>query len=93
MTPPTTLDPRARAVGLEVALASYGLIEDLVLRARGVSRLGVREQGVRSPFPSYIGSTIFDIVASQSRFSLPTVSGLTETDARADTVWPGGNEE
>ena len=67
----------ARAVGLKVTLASYGLLEDLLLRSWGVSGLGVREQRRRSSFPSLFGSTAADSVASQSTYWLPTMSGFT----------------
>ena len=61
--------------------------------ARGVGGLGVREQRGRSPFLSLFGYTVADAVPSQSRFSLPTMSGSTVTAASVDTVWPGGSEE
>ena len=55
MNPPNILDPGhtttrlsaeqmihfARVVGLEVTLTSYGLLEDLILRARAVKGFGV----------------------------------------------------
>ena len=58
----------ARAVGLEVTLASYVLLEMLKLRARCVSGLGVREQRGHNPFPSLNGSTVADSVASHSKY-------------------------
>ena len=74
----------ARTVGLEVSLASYGLLEDFQLRARSVRNLGFRGQPGRSLFPSVIGSAVGDSVASQSRCSLPTTSGFTGTAADED---------
>ena len=67
----------ARAVGLEVTLASYGLLKVLLLRPWGVSGLGVREQRRRCFFPSLFSFTAADSVVSQSTYSLPTMSGFT----------------
>ena len=95
LNPPTHPDPRhpitrfsgdqmiqfARAVGLQTSLASYGMLEDSLLKARvsGVDQLVSSSNSVgRSPFPSDPGSTWGDNVASRTDFSLPTV---TETDA------------
>ena len=69
MNPPTHLDPShattsysagqmiqfARAVGLEVFLASYGMLEDLLLKARvagGDQIVGSRHSVGKSPFLS-----------------------------------------
>ena len=71
LTPPTVLDPShtltnfgaeqivqfARAVGLEVTLASYGLPEDLLLRSSGGSGLAVRVPFGRSLFAGACDST------------------------------------
>ena len=54
---------------LEVTLASYGLLEDLSLRACGVIKLCGHGESGRSRFASLIGSTVRDSVAPQSRFS------------------------
>ena len=94
LNPPTHLDPShpttsfstdqmihfARAVGLEVSLASYGMLEDLLLKARvggGVQPVGSRHSIGRSPFLSVAGSSWGDSIASRTNYSLPTV---TETD-------------
>ena len=94
LNPPTHLDPShpttsfsadqmiqfARAVGLEVSLASYGMLEDLLLKARvvgGVQPVGSRHSIGRSPFPGVAGSSWGDSIASRTSYSLPTV---TETD-------------
>ena len=94
LNPPTHLDPShqttsfsadqmiqfARAVGLEVSLASYGMLEDMLLKARvggGVQPVGSRHSIGRSPFPSVAGSSWGDSIASRTNYSLPTV---TETD-------------
>ena len=44
----------ARAVGLEVTLASYGLSEDLLLPACGVFSLSGRGEAGQSPFPCFL---------------------------------------
>ena len=102
LNPPTHLDPShpttsfsadqmiqfARAVGLEVFLASYGMLEDLLLKARvggGVQPVGSRHSIGRSPFPSVAGSSWGDSIASKTNYSLPTV---TETDV--SSVVDGG---
>ena len=95
LNPPTRLDPShsttsfsadqmtqfARAVGLEVSLTSYGMLEDLLLKARvgdGVQPVGSRHSIERSPFPSVAGSSWGNSIGSRTSYSLPTV---TETDA------------
>ena len=94
LNPPTHLNPShpttsfsadqmiqfARAVGLKVSLASYGMLEDLLLKARvggGVQPVGSRNSIGRSPFPSVAGPSWGDSIASKTNYSLPTV---TETD-------------
>ena len=59
----------ARAVGLEVSLASYGMLEDLLLKARvggGDQTVGSRHSIGRSLFPSVAGSDWVDSVASST---------------------------
>ena len=91
LNPPTYLDPShpttsfsadqmiqfARAVELEVSLASYSMLEDLLLKARRGSgdHFGTaRYPAGRSPFPSVAGSTMGDSVASRSVYSMPTIT-------------------
>ena len=88
---PTVLDPGhtitslsadqmiqfARAVGLEVTLASYELLEDLFVQSRGVGVVYSRGVPRKSPSSSFVGSTRGDSVASQSHYSFPTLIGLT----------------
>ena len=61
----------ARAVGLEVSLASYSILEDLLLKARGGSgahpMTSLYLTG-RSPFPSVAGSSMGESVASRSAY-------------------------
>ena len=106
MNSPTHLDPShpttsfsadqkikfAWAVGLEVSLASYSMLEDLLLKAGGGSgahAMTTRYTAGRSPFPSAAGSSMGDSVASRSAYSLPT---LTETEG-TDLIVGGGIPE
>ena len=73
----------ARAVGLEVSLASYSMLEDLLVKARGGSGghpVSSRYPAGRSHFPSVAGSSTGDSVASQSAYSLPTITETEGTD-------------
>ena len=82
----------ARAVGLEVSLASYSMLEDLMLKARGGSGahpMTSRYPAVRSPFPSFAGSSMGDSVASGSADWLST---LTEIEG-GDVIMGGGVAE
>ena len=98
MNPPTHLDPShpttsfsadpmtqfARAVGLEVSLASYSMLGDLLLKAKGGSEALAktsRNTAGRSPFPSVAGSSMGDSIASRSVYSLPTITETEGTDA------------
>ena len=106
MNPPKHLDPShpttsfsadqmiqfARAVGLEMSLASYSMLEDLLLKARGDSRVHPvtsRYPAGQSPFPSIAGSSMGDSVASRSAYSQPTI---TETEG-TDLIVGGGIAE
>ena len=73
-------------------MASYGLLEDILLHSRGVGSLGGRGEVGRSPFPILYGSTIADSAVSQSENSPTTVSGFTATAANVDVVQAGGSE-
>ena len=107
MNPPTHLDPShpttsfsadqmiqfARAVGLKVSQASYSMLEDLLLKARGgsrVRRVTSRYSAAQSPFPSVAGSSMGDSIASRSVYSLPTI---TETEGTSVIVSGGVVEE
>ena len=97
MNPPTHLDPShettsfsadqriqfARAVGLEMSLASYSMLEDLLLKARGGSGAHPRTSHYttgKSPFPSVARSSKDDCVASRSAYSLPTITEIERGD-------------
>ena len=67
----------ARVMGLEVSLASYGMLEDLLLKARGgggYQSVESRHSIGRSPFPSVAGSSWGDSIASRTTCSLPTIT-------------------
>ena len=74
----------ARAVGLEVSLASYSMLKELLLKARECSEahpMTSRYNVGRSPFPSVAGSSMGDCVASRSVYSLPTITETEGTSA------------
>ena len=76
--------PFARTVGLEVSLASYSIIEDLLLMARGGSGaypVTSSHPRKKSPFPSVAGSLMGDSVASRSVYFLPTITESEGTNA------------
>ena len=74
------------AVGLEVSLASYGMLEDLLLKARvggGDQPVGPCHFIGRSPFPSVAGSSCGDSVASRTNYSFPTVTEIDNSNVVA----------
>ena len=100
MNPPTHLDAShpttsfsadqmiqfARAVGLEESLASYKMLEHLLLKTRGGSAahpVTSRYPAGRSPFASVAESSMGGSVSSRSVYSLPTV---TETEGTSVIV-------
>ena len=73
----------ARTVGLEVSLASFSMLEDLLLKARGGSgayQVTSRYAVGISPFPSVAGSSMGDSVASWSTCWLPTIAETEGTN-------------
>ena len=71
----------ARAVGLEVYLASFGVLEELFLKANLIGRGGGGgKASSRSVFSSRAGSSFGDSVASQSVSSLPTITESAKTE-------------
>ena len=83
----------ARTVGIEVTLVSYGLVQDLLLRASGIGGLcGRAEPGLPSSSSSF-GSTVADSVASQSNYSIRTVSSFTTTSASMDNAQPSRSKQ
>ena len=93
--PPVQLDPHqqvtgmssdqmiqfARAVGLEVSLATFRLLEDVLLKIGGKSGRNVGEKGSgKSVSLSRSGSTVMESVASRSFYSLPTITESFDSD-------------
>ena len=71
----------ARAVGLEVSLASFGMLEDLLLKAKLIGRRGGGgKASSKSTFSSGAGTSIGDNVASRSAYSLPTITETTQSE-------------
>ena len=66
-----------------MSLASYIMLEDLLLKARSGSwgyQVTSRYPAGRSPFPSVAGSSMGDSVASLLPYSLPTITETEDTD-------------
>ena len=93
--PPVQLDPYqqvtgmssdqmiqfARAVGLEVSLATFGMLEDVFLKIGGKTGRNVGEKGSgQSCSRSRSGSTVMESVASRSFYSLPTITETFDSD-------------
>ena len=93
--PPLQLDPRqqvtgmssdqmiqfARAFGLEVSSATFGMLEDVLLKFGGKTGRNVGEKGSeQSASRSRSGSTVMESVASRSFYSLPTITESFDSD-------------
>ena len=93
--PPVQLDPHqqltglssdqmiqfARAVGLEVSLATFGMLEDVLLKIGGKAGRNVGGKGSeQSALHSRSGSTVMESVASRSFYSLPTITESFDSD-------------
>ena len=93
--PPVQLDPHqqvigmssdqmiqfARAVGLEVSLATFGMLEDVLSKIGGKTRRNVDEKGSeQSASRSRSGSIVMESVASRSFSSLPTITESFDSD-------------
>ena len=87
--PPVQLDPHqqltgmssdqmiqfARAIGLEVSLAYFGMLEDVFLKISRKTGRNVGKKGSgKSVSLSRSGSTVMESVASRSFYSLPTIT-------------------
>ena len=71
----------AKAVGLEVSLASSGTLEVLLWKANLIGRGGGGgKASSRSAFSSCAGTSVGDSVASRFVFSLPTITESTENE-------------
>ena len=99
--PPVQLDPLqqvtgmssdqmiqfARAVGLEVLSATFGMLEDVLLKIGGKTGRNVGERGTgQSVSHSRSGSTVMKSVASCSFYSLPTITESFDTDRLVGSV-------
>ena len=70
----------ARAEGLEVSLASFGMLEDLLLKSNLIGRRGGGGKASnKSTFSSCAGTSVGDSVASRSVYSLPTITESTQS--------------
>ena len=93
--PPVQLDPHqqltemssdqmiqfARAIGLEVSLATFGKLEDVLLKFGGKTGRSVGERGSgQSVSLGRSGSTVVESMASRSFCSLPTVIESFDSD-------------
>ena len=74
----------AREVGLEVSLATFGMLEDVLLKIGGKSGRNVGEKGSgKSVSLSRSGSTVMESVASRSFYPLPTITESFDSDRLA----------
>ena len=96
--PPVQLDPLqqltgmrsdqmmqfARAIGLEISVATFGMLEDVLLKNGRKTERNVGEKGSgKSVSLSRSGSTIMESVASRSFYSLPTITESFDSDRLA----------
>ena len=99
--PPVQLDPHqqltglssdqmiqfARAIGLEVSLATFGMLEDVLLKIGGKTGRNVGEEGSgQSVSLSRSGSTVMESVASRFFYSLPTITESFDSDRLAGDI-------
>ena len=74
----------ARAIGLEVSLATFGMLEDVFLKIGRKTGRNVGEKGSGRPVSlSRSGSTVIESVASRSFHSLPTITESFDGDRLA----------
>ena len=71
----------ARAIGLEVSLATFGMLEDVLLKIGGKVGRNVDEKGSgQSASLSRSGSMVMESMASRSFFPLPTTTEWLDSD-------------
>ena len=71
----------ARAIGLEFSLATFGLLEDVLLKIGGKTGRNIGERGSgQSASLGRSGSTVMESVASRSFYSLPTITESFDSD-------------
>ena len=75
-----------RVVDLEVSLASFGILEELLLKAKLVREKSGDVEKVSGLLscPDCAGSAVSDCLASRSVYSLPTISEPVESGQVAD---------
>ena len=74
----------ARAIGLEVSLATFGMLEDVLLKiGRKIGRNVCEKGSGKSVSLSRLGSTVMESVASLSFYSLPTITESFDSDRLA----------
>ena len=74
----------ARAIGLEVSLAIFGILEDVLLKIGRETEINVGEKRSGTFVSlSWSGSTIMESVASRSFYSLPTITESFDSDRLA----------
>ena len=74
-----------KAVGLKFSLATFGMLEDMLLKISGKTRKsGGDRSSVQSHLFSGSGSTFFESVASRCFYSLLTIRESVSSDASAD---------
>ena len=91
--PPVQLDPHQQvtgmssdqmiqfAIGLEVSLAIYGMLENVLLKIGGKTGRNAGEKGSgQSASLSRSSSTVMESVASHSFYSLPTITESFDSD-------------
>ena len=81
--PPVQSDPHQQLTGkrMEVSLATFGMVEDVLLKIGGKTGRNVGERGSgQSASLSRSGSTVMDSVASRSFYSLPTITESFDSD-------------
>ena len=96
--PPVQLDPHqqltgmssdqmiqfARAIGLDISLATFGMLEDVLLKIGKKTGRNVGETGSgRSVSLSSSGFIVMESVASRSFYSLPTITESFDSDRLA----------
>ena len=75
----------ARVVGLEVSLATFGMLEDVLLKIGEKRRKGGGDRGSgQSPLFSRTGSTNLESVASRSFYSFPTITASADSSPSED---------
>ena len=79
----------ARAIGLEVSLATFGMLEDVLLKIGRKTGRNVGEKGSgRSVSLSRSGSTLMESVASRSFYSLPDITESFDSDRLTGDLSP-----